>query len=43
MVWVKVKVSNTFLLPAVRTLLFFHHFGEKDGSGPGKLRKEKTK
>jgi hypothetical protein len=39
----KDKVSNTFLPPAVRTLLFLHRFGEKDGSGGGKLRKEKTK
>ncbi len=38
---IKDKVGNTFLPPAVRTLLFLHHFGEKDGSGGGKLRKEK--
>jgi hypothetical protein len=37
------KVGNTFIPPAVRTLLFLHHFGEKDGSGRGKIWKEKTK
>jgi hypothetical protein len=39
----KDKVGNTFLPPAVRTLLFLNRFGEKDGSGGGKRRKEKTK
>jgi hypothetical protein len=27
------KVGNTFIPPAVRTLLFLHRLGEKDGSG----------
>jgi hypothetical protein len=39
----KDKVRNTFLPRAVRTLIFLYRFGEKDGSGPGKIRKEKTK
>jgi hypothetical protein len=39
----KDKVGNTFLPPAVRTLFFLNSFGKKDGSGGGKIRKEKTK
>jgi hypothetical protein len=39
----KDKVRNTFLPRAVRTLIFLYRFGEKDGSGGGKIRKEKTK
>jgi hypothetical protein len=38
----KDKVGNTFVSPAVvRTLLFLNLFGEKEGSGGGKIRKEK--
>jgi hypothetical protein len=37
-------VGNTFLpLAVVRTFLFLNLFGETDGSGGGKIRKEKTK
>jgi hypothetical protein len=40
----KDKVGNTFKPPAVaRTLLFLNLFGETDGSGGGKIKKEKTK
>ncbi len=39
----KDKVGSTFLPPAVWTLLFLHRFGEKDGSGREKIRREKTK
>ncbi len=40
----KDKVGTTFLRPAVvRTVLFLNLFGETDGSGGGKIRKEKTK
>jgi hypothetical protein len=39
----KDKVGNTFVPPAIRTLLFLNIFLEKDGLGQGKTRKETTK
>jgi hypothetical protein len=39
----KDKVGNTFLPPAVRTLLFLNRFGEKDRSGGGKIRKQRQR
>jgi hypothetical protein len=36
----KDKVGNTFLPPAIRTLLFLNIFQENDGLGQGKIRKK---